>query len=63
MLIDREVLHAAIEGLSPAQREVLLLRFRDDLSYAEIASVVGCPIGTVRTRLHHAKRKLYQLLR
>lgn len=63
MAIDREVLHAAIEGLPPAQREVLLLRYRDDLSYAEIATVVGCPIGTVRTRLHHAKRKLYQLLR
>jgi RNA polymerase sigma-70 factor (ECF subfamily) len=61
--IDRAVLHAAIEELSPAHREVLLLRFRDDLSYAEIAMVVGCPIGTVKTRLHHAKRKLYQLLR
>jgi len=63
MVIDRAVLHAAIDELPPAHREVLVLRFRDDLSYAEIAMVVGCPIGTVRTRLHHAKRKLYQLLR
>jgi len=57
------VLDAALSELSPAHREVMLLRFRDDLSYAEIAMVVGCPIGTVRTRIHHAKRRIYQLLR
>lgn len=61
--VDKAALHAAMEGLSPAHREVLLLRFRDGLSYAEIALVVGCPIGTVRTRLHHAKRRLHQVLR
>ena len=61
--MDQAVLDAALSELSPAHREVLLLRFRDELSYAEIAMVVGCPIGTVRTRLHHAKRKLHQLLR
>jgi RNA polymerase sigma-70 factor (ECF subfamily) len=57
------VFDAVFAELSPAHREVLLLRFRDDLSYAEIAMVVGCSVGTVRTRLHHAKKKLYQLLR
>ncbi len=57
------VLDAVLSELSPAHREVMLLRFKDELSYAEIAMVVGCPVGTVRTRLHHAKRKLYQLLR
>lgn len=57
------LLDALLSELLPAQREVMMLRFRDDLSYAEIAMVVGCPVGTVRTRLHHAKRKLYQLLR
>ena len=61
--IESDVLDAVLSELSPAHREVLLLRLRDDLSYAEIAMVVGCPIGTVRTRLHHAKKKLYQLLR
>lgn len=61
--LDGAFLDAAMSELSPTHREVMLLRFRDDLSYAEIAMVVGCPIGTVRTRLHHAKRKLYQLLR
>jgi RNA polymerase sigma-70 factor (ECF subfamily) len=55
-------LDAAITELSPAHREVLLLRYRNNMSYAEIALVVGAPIGTVRTRLHHAKRRLQELL-
>jgi RNA polymerase sigma-70 factor (ECF subfamily) len=53
---------AMLAGLPPPQREVLLLRYRDEMSYAEIALVVGCPIGTVRTRLHHAKRRLQEQL-
>jgi RNA polymerase sigma-70 factor (ECF subfamily) len=52
----------AIAGLPPPQREALLLRYRDDLSYAQIAVVVGCPIGTVRARLHYAKKRLQALL-
>jgi len=60
--LDESILEAAMARIAPAQREVLLLRYRDDLSYAEIALVVGCPIGTVRTRLHHAKRRLHGLL-
>jgi RNA polymerase sigma-70 factor (ECF subfamily) len=55
-------LAAAFAAIPTPQREVLLLRYRDDLTYEEIATVVGCPIGTVRTRLHHAKRRLRQLL-
>ena len=52
----------AIAGLPPPLREALILRYRDDLSYQQIALVVGCPIGTVRTRLHHGKKRLQQLL-
>jgi RNA polymerase sigma-70 factor (ECF subfamily) len=48
--------------MPPPQREVLILRFRDDLSYAQIAQITAVPIGTVRTRLHHAKKRLAQLL-
>jgi len=62
MELDGSVLAAALAQLPPPQREALLLRYQDDLSYAEIALVVGCPIGTVRTRLHHAKRRLHELL-
>jgi RNA polymerase sigma-70 factor, ECF subfamily len=61
--IEDAALGGALAAMPPPQREVLLLRYRDDLSYAEIALVVGCPIGTVRTRLHHAKRRLNDLLK
>jgi RNA polymerase sigma-70 factor (ECF subfamily) len=60
--IDAGELDAALAAMPPPHREVLLLRYRDDLSYHEIALVVGCPVGTVRTRLHHAKRRLQQHL-
>jgi len=59
--LDQSELNALLAGIPPPQREVLLLRYRDDMSYTEIALVVGCPIGTVRTRLHHAKRRLHEL--
>jgi RNA polymerase sigma-70 factor (ECF subfamily) len=52
------VVREAIEGLSPPLRETLELRLRDDLSYEEIAGVLGIPVGTVRSRLHHAVRRL-----
>jgi RNA polymerase sigma-70 factor (ECF subfamily) len=60
--LEKSEVATALAGLPPPQREVLLLRYQDDLSYAEIALVIGCPIGTVRTRLHHAKRRLHELL-
>jgi RNA polymerase sigma-70 factor (ECF subfamily) len=53
---------AALATLPPAHREVLVLRYQEDLSYSDIASVVGCSIGTVRSRLHHAKRQLKEKL-
>jgi RNA polymerase sigma-70 factor (ECF subfamily) len=40
--------------MPPAQREVLLLRFADDLSLAQIAEALAIPIGTVKSRLHAA---------
>lgn len=43
-----------IAALSLIQREILDLRFSQGLSYAEIAEALEIPIGTVRSRLHHA---------
>jgi RNA polymerase sigma-70 factor (ECF subfamily) len=40
--------------LEPVQREILDLRFSQGLAYSEIAVALGIPIGTVRSRLHHA---------
>ncbi len=59
---DAARIHAALPELSPAHREVLMLRFLEGLSYEEIASVVGCELGTVRSRLHYAKRGLRDIL-
>lgn len=58
--IDEKALTAALMAMPPPQREVMLLRYRDGLSYQEIATVVGRPIGTVRTRLHHAMKRLQE---
>jgi RNA polymerase sigma-70 factor (ECF subfamily) len=44
----------AINRLSPQQRAVVMLRVWDELSYAEIAEVVGCTEGTVRSHMHLA---------
>lgn len=48
----------AIARLTPASREVLELRLAQELSYEEIARVLGIPVGTVRSRLHHAVQQL-----
>ena len=59
---DTGHLEIALQSLPPVHREVLLLRYWDDLSYGEIALVVGCSPGTVRSRLHNAKRNLMNVL-
>jgi len=57
-----ERVRRALEGLSPAHREVLELVFYHGFSYEEVAAIVGCPVGTVKTRVFHAKRRLQALL-
>lgn len=58
----REAVRQAILVLPDAQREALELRLRHELSYEEIAAVTGVPIGTVRSRLHHAVRRLREIV-
>jgi RNA polymerase sigma-70 factor (ECF subfamily) len=55
---DAAQIHTALDELTAPQREVLVLRFLEEMSYEEIARVVGCGIGTVRSRIHYAKRTL-----
>ncbi len=52
----------AIERLPPAARETLLLREVEGLSYAEIATALGIPKGTVMSRLHYARKQVQKLL-
>jgi len=56
--VDGPALHRALDRTSPAHRAVLTLRFMNELSYREIADVTGCSLGTVKSRLHFAKRSL-----
>lgn len=56
--VDPGRLHAALQRLSAPHREVLTLFYLEDLPYAEIAEVVGCPVGTVRSRLHYGRESL-----
>jgi RNA polymerase sigma-70 factor (ECF subfamily) len=54
----RDRVHGAIDRLPYKLRLVVALRDLHGLSYEEIAGVVGCPIGTVRSRLHYATQRL-----
>ena len=55
-------IHAALDLLPPEQREVLVLRFIEAMSYEAIARVTSQPLGTVRSRLFYAKRALRTIL-
>ena len=55
---DAAKLHRCLESLKPLHKEVLLLRFLEDMSYEQIADVLDCNIGTVRSRIFHAKLAL-----
>jgi RNA polymerase sigma-70 factor (ECF subfamily) len=59
---DLEHIHAALDELAAEHREVLVLRYVEDMMYEEIARVAGCQVGTVRSRLHYAKRALRRVL-
>ena len=55
-------LRRAIEGLPPDQRAVFALYATGDMTYQQIADVLGVPIGTVMSRLYHARRRLHEML-
>lgn len=58
----REEVLAVMDGLSADHREILILRYYDDLSYAEIAEVLDVKLGTVMSRLSRARTHLGELL-
>ena len=55
---NAELVHVALGDLSVDHRRVLTLRFLEEMSIEEIAEVVGCADGTVKSRLHYAKAAL-----
>jgi RNA polymerase sigma-70 factor, ECF subfamily len=56
--VERADLHAALKRLSEKDRELLDLRYSEDLTQAAIADKLGIPEGTVKVRLHRARDKL-----
>lgn len=59
---DREAVAAAMAELSPEYREILLLRYMQELDYDEIAAALKLPAGTVKSRLNRAKARLKEVL-
>ncbi len=55
---DAEQLHKALNKIQPYHREALTLSFIEQMSYQQIAEVIGCSIGTVRSRIFYAKQSL-----
>ena len=55
---DRDLLDRAFQRLTPAHRAVFVLHHHSGFSVAEVAEIVGVPVGTVKSRLHHATRSL-----
>jgi RNA polymerase sigma-70 factor (ECF subfamily) len=60
--MDAARVHELLQKLEPAHREVLTLYFLEDMKYEEIAGVVGCSVGTVKSRLHYAKASLRRMM-
>ena len=55
---DIDKLHRVLTTLSPEQKEAIVLRFFEEMNYQEISEVMGCSMGTVRSRIHYAKQAL-----
>ncbi len=60
-LISREI-QRALDDLSDEHRLMIVLADVEELSYKEIADIVGCPVGTVMSRLHRARKQMQHRL-
>lgn len=57
-----EEVRDAVSKLSADHREVIALRFVEGLSYQEIAEIIDCPLGTVKSRIHYALKQIGEML-
>jgi RNA polymerase sigma-70 factor (ECF subfamily) len=55
--------HRLLEQLPEAQREVVILRYYHDLTEEQVARVLDCPKGTVKSRMHNALARMHELVR
>jgi RNA polymerase sigma-70 factor, ECF subfamily len=61
-IADADVIGRAFERLRPEERIVLILRYVDERSVAEIAATLAVPVGTAKWRLHEARRSLERII-
>jgi RNA polymerase sigma-70 factor (ECF subfamily) len=59
---DQDALHKALSTLDPDQRDVILLHDAEGYSASEVAEILDEKIGTIKSRLHRARRKLQLIL-
>jgi RNA polymerase sigma factor (sigma-70 family) len=59
---DLSRLREALRSLGPEQRALMAMYYVEDLSVREIAEVLGIPVGTVKSRLYHARERLRAVL-
>ena len=55
---DAAKIHRCLKDLLPEYKEVLMLRFLEQMSYEQISQVINCRLGTVKSRIHYAKLAL-----
>jgi len=60
--LDAEALHKALEILPTHHREILVLHYLRDLSTQELAAILDCPPGTIKSRLYHARLQLRNIV-
>jgi RNA polymerase sigma-70 factor (ECF subfamily) len=58
-----QMLRSAVLALPPAYREAVVLCDLHEMDYSDAAGVVGCPVGTIRSRLHRARALLLEKMR
>jgi RNA polymerase sigma-70 factor (ECF subfamily) len=59
---EQRLMQRAIDALAFSQRVVIVLYYLNNLSLQEIADILGCPVGTVKSRLHYGRENLRELL-
>ena len=61
-LQQRTQIEGYLERLSPRYRQLIVLRFFDELSYEEIAAKLSLPLGTVKTQIHRAREQMCRFI-
>lgn len=60
--LNAEELHWGLGMISPLHSECVILHYLEDFSLEDVAQITGVPVGTVKSRIHYAKKALRQLL-